>query len=189
MDKDHQYVHCSTRTVFTELIKRMSGWEKDYCENDILDYWDKNRWWDYGQRACVTMKVSDLGKGDVVAGCAYKVIGQILHIKRLFTSTNYRKQGHAKDLLEYAWRSSFVSARFLRMYCDKDAIPFYTNFGFRFINNKGKARLTYNKHNYGYVLQPMLFRDMGFTLKHCKSYKMENLLDEQDKTFIKYDFI
>ena len=47
MDNDHQYVHCSTRTVFTELIKRMSGWEKDYCENDILNYWDKNSWWDY----------------------------------------------------------------------------------------------------------------------------------------------
>ena len=181
MDKDHQYVLCSKRSSFTELIKRMSGWEKDYCENDILPYWDKNRWWDYEQRAYVTMKVSDYGKGDVVAGCAHKVIGEILHIKRLFTSTNYRKRGHAKDLLEDAWRGSFVSARFLRMYCDKDAIPFYKKLGFRFIN--------YNKHNYGYVFQPMLFRDMDFTLKHCKSYKMENLLDEQDKTFIKYDFI
>ena len=181
VDKEYQYILCSTRTVFKELIKRMSGWEKEYCENDILPYWDINQWWDYEQGAYVTMKISDLGKGDVVAGCAYNVIGDNLHIKRLFTSTDYRKQGHAKDLLEHTWRHSFSLARFLRMYCDKDAIPFYKKLGFRFIN--------YNKQNYGYVFQPMLFRDMNFTLNHCKSYKMENLLDEQDKVFIKHDFI
>ena len=30
---------------------------------------------------------------------------------------------------------------------------------------------------------------MDFTLKHCENFQLDYLLDEQDKTFISYDFI
>ncbi len=179
--REYQLHNVTTRTKFTELVKKMGGWEREYCEKDILPYWDKNDWWDYSNTANILMKVSNGGSGEIVAGCAYKTINNKLHIKRLFTSTHWRKQGHAYDLLKHAWRMDFESARFMRMYCDEEAIPFYEKLGFRMMGT--------NAEGYGYVLQPMLFRDMDFTLNHCKNFELDYLLDEQDKTFISYDFI
>ena len=181
-NSEYQINHITCRTRFKEMLSKMGDgtFEKDYCKNDILDYWDKKEWWDYSTTANVLIKVSQRGAGKVVAGCAYKTINDVLHIKRVFTSTNWRKQGHAHDLLKIAWRTEFTCARFLRMYCDRDAIPFYEKLGFTMLHT--------NPAGYGYVYQPMLFRDMDFTLKHCENYDAECLLDQQDKVFISYDF-
>mgnify|MGYP003134461629 CR=1 FL=1 len=177
----YQYHHCTTRASFKEQMIKLSGWEREYCENDILPYWDKNDWWDYEQPANIIMKVSDYGAGDVVAGLAYTHFNNKLHIKRLFTSIAHRKQGHAHDLLKSAWQGTWNNARYLRMYCDADAIPFYEKLGFKMLD--------VNEKGYGYVFQPMLFRDMDFTLKVCKNeLKDTKILDDQDLEFISYDF-
>ena len=180
MEIDYQYHNCTTRASFVEQMKKLSGWERTYCEKDILPYWDKNDWWDYEQRTNIIMKVSDAGAGDVVAGLAYTYINDKLHIKRLFTSEAYRRQGHAHDLLKTAWRFTWNHTRHLRMFCDADAIPFYEKLGFKMLH--------INEKGYGYVLQPMLFRDMDFTLKICnKHLKDVKVLDQQDIDWMEFD--
>ena len=68
------------------------------------------------------------------------------------------------------------------MYCDADAIPFYEKLGFKMLD--------VNEKGYGYVFQPMLFRDMDLTLRVCKNeLKDTKILDNQDLEFISYDFL
>ena len=170
--------YSANREFFLErchFLQYYDEWAYDYTYNDITRYWDENNYWDkfpiklgFELRNTISLP----GK-NIVGGVAYTFENNALHIKRLFTCERYRKQVVAKQFLEEAWRIGFHNGcKCIRMWCDKDAIPFYEKLGYNFMG--------YNEKEYGYVYLPMLSESMQDTLNKTKDSNPFDLLQHNN---------
>jgi len=158
----------------SNFLKNYDEWSYDYIINDIIPYWNVNQLWkDYPfQLVYKYDTIKNLHPGaDIVGGVGATYENNELHIKRIFTVTKYRGLGIATKILSLVWRKAFISGcRYIRMWCDKDAIPFYEKLGFKMI--------AYNDQGYGLVFAPIFTKCMHKTLNILKDYNPEVLLDD-----------
>ena len=156
------------------FLQYYDEWAYDYAYNDITPYWDENNYWEkFPIKLGFELKntISLPGK-NIVGGIAYTFENNELHIKRLFTCKRYRRQGIAKQLLKEAWSTGYNNGcSRIRMWCDKDAVSFYTKLGFSYLgtNNKG----------YAYVYMPMSNENMVESLNTTKGINPWRLLIER----------
>lgn len=150
-------------------------WAYNYTYNDILPYWDENNYWGkfpikIGFKITPTIP---LPGDEIVGGIAYTFENEALHIKRLFTCKKYRNKGVANRLLEEAWYVGYhKNCKCIRMWCDKEAIPFYKKLGYKFLG--------FNKEDYGYVYLPILTENMSETLNKTKDLNPYEVLKDNN---------
>lgn len=150
-------------------------WSYNYLYNDVFKYWDENNLWDeFPVKLAEEYSNKLLPPSKQIVGCiGYTFYGTELHIKRIFTVKHQRGKGYAKRLLEHAWKDGYnKGCKVIRMWCDKEAIPFYSKLGFKYLG--------INKNEYAYVYTPLLTKNMSETLNKTKYLNPFKLLKETD---------
>lgn len=171
-------IYSANKEYLDSRAKRLNHyceWSYNYLYNDIFKYWDENNLWDnfpiklaeeYNQRQQPPSK-------QIIGGIGYTIQNYELHIKRLFIVKHKRNRGFANHLLSHAWKDGYNNGcKVIRMWCDKDAIPFYTKLGYKYLG--------FNAKEYGYVYTPILTENMQETLNKTKDTNPFNVLKDNN---------
>jgi GNAT superfamily N-acetyltransferase len=142
-------------------------WSVEYLYGDFAKYWDENNLWD---RFPIQFLADN---NEIVGAIGYTYEKNVLHIKRFFCVIHQRGKGYGRQLLEHAWEQGYNNGcNIIRMWCDRDAIPFYSNLGFNYLG--------VNSYEYAYVYTPILSKSMPETLNKTKHLNPFQVLKENN---------
>ncbi len=142
------YILAHNKNHMEDLVSPLLNkdtWAYDYCINDIAKYWDEKNYWDeYPIKFLYDSQIRDESGPALLGGIASVYEGNEFHVKRIFTVAKYRWRGFGTTMLEYDWENAYDDhCTHIRMWCDKDAVPFYEKLGFKMLDEKDGYRYVY----------------------------------------------
>ncbi len=144
-------------------------WSYNYLVSDIQKYWNENNLWDEFPFQFLLSQSLD-NKLNYVGGVGVTYVDNEVHIKRVFTRCDCRGLGFGTKLIELVWETAWDKGyRYLRMWCDKKAIPFYKKLGFTILGEK---------NNYGFVYSPIFTKNIYKSLNIGAALKSDYLYDD-----------
>lgn len=149
-------------------LKYNDHWSYNYMISDIQHYWDQNNLWsDFPFKFLLHHDSNN--KLNYVGGVGVTYVDNEVHIKRIFTRCDCRGLGFGTKMIELVWETAWNKGyKYLRMWCDEKAIPFYTKLGFKILGKK---------HNYGFVYAPIITKNMHKSLNIGATSKIDDLYD------------